>query len=162
MSKLHLMMGCPGSGKSTWLASHAEPYKDKIVSRDEIRFSLVNPDEEYFSKENQVFNEFVRTINDNLALGYNVFADATHLNSASRLKLLRKITAEVDEIDVIWIKVPLKVALERNELREGRSYVPPTVIKNMFNSLQMPDFNEGIDKVYIVEEGLPIEVIERG
>ena len=52
MRNLFVMVGVPGSGKSTFLKENFEGKGNvKIVSRDAIRFSFVKPDEPYFSKE---------------------------------------------------------------------------------------------------------------
>ena len=51
MKKVWLMCGIPASGKSTWAREHQEMFGGVIVSRDEIRFSIVKDDEEYFSHE---------------------------------------------------------------------------------------------------------------
>ena len=70
MSKLYIMMGIPGSGKSTW-CRHNIKDTDAYVSRDKIRFGLVNPNEPYFSKENQVYQEFINTIERKLVKSGN-------------------------------------------------------------------------------------------
>lgn len=162
MAKLFLMMGIPGSGKSTWCKNHISPL-ERYVSRDEIRFSLVSEKEEYFSKENQVYKHFIKQIDGYIKRDYDVFADATHLNSASRNKLLRSISTSPDEINIIWIKTSLEEALKRNENRKGtRSYVPRSVIRRMCNQIETPSFEEGIDKIYIIEDNKPIILKERG
>lgn len=156
--KLYLLMGAPGSGKSTWIKNHLS-LTDKYVSRDEIRFSMVSETEDYFSKEKEVFKEYVKRINEGLQ-NYDVFADATHLNAASRNKLLRAITTKVDTIEIIWIKTPLDMAIERNERRKGtRAYVPVEVIRRMYNQIEKPEFEEGFDKIYIVEPNKAIQII---
>lgn len=161
MAKLFLMMGVPGSGKTTWCKAHLKD-NDCYVSRDDIRFSMVSEDEDYFSKEKQVFRKYTATINTNLKLGYNVFADATHLNPASRNKLLRNIDAPVESIGIIWVKVPLETAMARNAMREGRAFVPPEQIVKMFKQVEEPTFEEGFEQIYIVEDGKPLQVRERG
>ena len=65
----------------------------------------------------------------------NVYADATHLNKASREKVLNKIKILPESINVLYIKTPLELCIERNEKRDGRARVPKEVIKNMYNSL---------------------------
>lgn len=150
MSKLFLMSGAPGSGKSYW-ATHHLSKNDKYISRDEIRFSFLQDKDDYFSKENEVFDEFIKQINEALKTYDNVFADATHLNFASRNKTLSRITTSASEVNVVFLDTPLEVCLERNSHRTGRKYVPEKVIKNMFSSIKMPEKEEGIQKVYIVK-----------
>lgn len=154
-------MGIPGSGKTTWIHNHLDEHT-VWVSRDDVRFSMVAENEEYFSKEKQVFKEYVRRINNALENGYNVFADATHLNKASRNKLLTAINPELNiEVDVIWIKTPLENCIRQNSNREGtRSFVPISVICRMNSQIEAPEFEEGIKKIYIVEEGKPIQIKE--
>lgn len=159
--KLRLLMGAPGSGKSTFIKNHLA-LTDKYVSRDEIRFSMVSETEEYFSKEKEVFKEYVKRINEGLQ-NYDVFADATHITVASRNKLLRAITTKPTSIEVIWIKTPLDMALERNEMRKGtRAYVPVSAIRRMYHQTEKPEFEEGFSKIYIVEPNQKIKVLERG
>lgn len=116
MGKLFILMGVPGSGKSTWCKNHIT--NETYISRDEIRFSLISENDEYFSKEDIVFNTFVEKINKALNDGTDVFADATHLNRVSRNKLIKQIQAPVEEIDVIWTKTLLKRRFE--EIAKGR------------------------------------------
>ncbi len=162
MSRLHLMMGTPGSGKSTWIKNHMDASKEVWMSRDEVRFSMVAEDEEYFSKEKAVFKEYVRRINEALDNGLDVFADATHLNKASRNKLLRAINPQVaPQVDVIWIKTPLDECFKRNDNRTGtRSFVPKSAIRRMFYQIEKPEFEEGFDTIYIVEDGQPIQILK--
>jgi predicted kinase len=153
-----MLMGCPGAGKSTWTRNHINIETDKYISRDEIRFSMVSEDEEYFSKEKQVYTEYIRQINENLKAGYNVFADATHLNRSSRNKLLRNITVKSNSIEVIWIKTPLEACINRNKNRAGtRSYVPENQLRRMHGNIEAPDFDEGFNKIYIIEDNKPIQ-----
>ena len=126
-SKLYLLMGAPGSGKSTYLKNRFSQLPTAVISRDAIRFSLVKEDEEYFSKEKEVYTEFINQIKEALNFNSEVFADATHLNEISRAKTLRSLGESLKdvEVNVIWVRVPVQVAIKRNENRIGtRAYVP--------------------------------------
>lgn len=152
------MCGAPGLGKSTWIKNHIKSFGDKyrIVSRDAIRFSLVNEDEEYFSHEDEVWNIFIHNIKEGLLNNETVIADATHLNFWSRNKLFTALgnVLKNAKVSAVVIKGSLKKALDQNENRKGtRSYVPKDVITRMYKSFSMPDFNEGFDKIYIVTNG---------
>lgn len=156
--QLFLMMGAPGSGKSTWLKKNAIKVDDIVVSRDAIRFAFLKDGEDYFAHENEVYNDFVNIICN--ALKDNnirrVFADASHLNQKSRNKILNSIKSKIDltdiDINVIWLKTTLQTCIDRNSLRNGRANVPVGTIESMWKSQSMPKAIEGINKVYIVNE----------
>ena len=154
MANLILMMGVPGSGKSTLAKKLFSKEQDIYVSRDEIRQSIVSPEAEYFSKEKEVFAEFVRQVQagiDNKEKRF-VVADATHLNPASRLKLLDRLNRDLIDTHIIFMKVPLKVAIKRNAKRTGRECVPENTIKSMYNSIAAPIKRENIKYIWVANE----------
>lgn len=151
MSKLIMMVGVPGSGKSTWIQNNKED-TDIVISRDAIRFSMLKDGEEYFSHEGDVFTEFVWQIATALAGGHTVIADATHLNKSSRAKVLNKVRKLADEIEAIVIDVDLITALERNDMREGRALVPRGVIRRMYIQMEMPEESEGFNKITFIRK----------
>lgn len=154
MATLYMMMGAPGSGKSSWVEAHLNPLQATWVSRDAIRFTMVKEEEEYFSKEKEVFAEYVRRINALLEDDYNVIADATHLTAASRNKLISKISAPNVSLCAVWINTPLETCIERNENRKGtRSYVPVDVIQKMYKYFEKPTTEEGFNSIYIKQDG---------
>lgn len=144
MSELLIMIGLPGAGKSTWCKENIKSPSKKYVSRNEIRFSLLEDGDEYFSKEKEVCEKFYGTITQYLKEGYDVVADATHLNAASRKKLIYNIDGYT-KVMGMFIDTPLKECLENNEKRKGtRSYVPRSVIRRMATQLSFP----GVDEPY--------------
>lgn len=152
MASLVLMMGVPGSGKTTYAKKFIGD-NDIYVSRDEIRFELVAEDEPYFSKEDEVLKTFISKVDEGITKAKRyVVADATHLNAGSRAKLLKNLHNKPDNIYVLYVAVPLEVALERNAQRSGRALVPETSIRNMFQSLSLPKKEEGIDVVLLLDE----------
>ena len=151
MSKLVIMCGVPGSGKSTWVRNN---FPDIIpVSRDAIRFEILDErGGDYFAYENEVFDKFIYQIIDSLAVDEITIADATHLNKKSRAKVLNKVCKFADEIECVWLDTELDTAIERNELREGRARVPRGVIRRMYFSMEEPQLEEGFDKITIIRE----------
>ncbi len=149
MGNLYLMCGCPGAGKSTFLKNKVK--KDEnlvIVSRDKIRFSIVKPNEEYFSHEDEVLKEFWKQINTALAENKDVLVDQTSLTPKSRKYLLDHVTGYT-YANIIWINEDLKTCLERNEKRKGtRSYVPRGTIRRMYFQFVEPSLSEGFDYIF--------------
>ena len=164
MNNLYILCGIPGCGKSTWVknrmaenTSSTDP-KWEYVSRDEVRFSMVKEEDDYFSKEKQVFNEFVKRICEKLddAWVTNVIADATHLNEVSRNKLINSIRRQRPNkplnITMVYFDVPIEVCKFRNAKRQGRARVPDNIIEKMNVQLEFPKLREGLNHIEIVRE----------
>lgn len=136
MSKLLLLCGIPGSGKSTWVSKFICENNAVVVSRDAIRFALLHEGEDYFAHEKEVTECFYKMVYKFLETGqYDyVIADATHNTPRSRADALRGIGAhmiEGVEIIPVYFNVPVEVCKFRNSLREGRARVPDEVIDRM-------------------------------
>ena len=164
MNNLYILCGIPGCGKSTWVKNRmaentsTDP-KWECVSRDEVRFSIIKEEDDYFSKEKQVFNEFVKRICEKLddAWVANVIADATHLNEVSRNKLINAIRRSRHKdkplhITMVYFDIPLEVCKFRNNKRIGRMRVPDDVMDKMYRSLEFPQLREGLERIEIVRD----------
>lgn len=110
----------------------------KYVSRDEVRFALLQDNDTYFANEKTVYKNFINTIQKYLDEGYSVIADATHINWASRHKLLNALCLTDVEVKVFMMKTNLAICIQRNDMRKGRENVPNEVIVNMHNRMQHP------------------------
>ena len=159
VKELYIMCGPAGSGKSTYAHEYAERGHSAIISRDAVRFSMVGPDEAYFSKEDAVYAEFCRQIDEALDLPWvqEVWADATHLTKNARKKLLNtlKHTQEDMAIYVVVVLPDVETCIKQNSFRTGRENVPETVIRNMHASYQDP-WDDGIEynEVYEFHNGI--------
>ena len=146
MPTLYILCGVPGCGKSTFATKITTHYYEKdirYVSRDDIRFSILKDGEEYFSHEKEVFKKFANTITQILVDGFDVIADATHLNKFSRAKLLNAIGDNVAyKVIFIYFDTPLRECFRRNSLREQNKIVPEDVICKMWNSFEVPSIYE--------------------
>jgi predicted kinase len=136
MSKLLLLCGVPGSGKSTWAKDFIANNDAILISRDSIRFSLLKEGEDYFSHETEVTECFYNMVHKVLeAKVYDyVIADATHNTGRSRSNALMGIEPhmiEGVEIIPVYFNIPIEICKERNAQREGRARVPDEVIDRM-------------------------------
>lgn len=147
---LYVMCGMPGSGKSYFAEEITKAVQTKLISRDEIRFSMLKENDEYFAKENLVFSRFMELINKALKNDYSVIADATHLTPGSRRKLLSNLTVAPSSIVCFYFDLPFDVCLSRNETRSGRKFVPKDVMESMYKNFKIPTYSEGFDYIYKV------------
>lgn len=153
--ELIMLVGIAGSGKSTWAKQKEREYLEDgystvIISRDAIRFDMLKDGEDYFDRENEVFNEFIRQINLSLEMGINkVFVDATHLTEKARAKVLRRLVHDsATSLTFVTIDCPSSVAIKQNNERSGLAKVPERVIKQMYASLTYPSSYELPDDQY--------------
>ena len=113
------MCGIPGVGKSTWLKNNKNFFTDidsiDVISRDKIRFALLDEGEDYFSKEDDVWKNYVKEAKRSLKENYITILDATHLSIASRKKILKAL-GDLSNIDVYAVVcvANLETALKRN------------------------------------------------
>ena len=171
MSKLTIMRGVSGSGKSTWAESQPNAL---VVSRDRIRAAMFGSnDQDYYQCDKDVLRakeDLVTSIQDasiasGLRAGMHVIVDNTNV----RPKYIKSI---VDigfkagaEVEVKVIDVPVSVALQRNAARKaaGGRLVPEKVIREQHeaprNSRDWKPEAPPLPKPYEGTPGKPITVL---
>lgn len=151
--KLYVLVGLPGSGKSTYAKKleSESVNRTKIVSTDAIREELACSEQEMF----RLFHERIRSY---LELGYDVIADATNITIKSRAAVL----ASVKEINCIKTALvfgtDFQVCLANNSKRDRK--VPEEAIYTMRSKFQIPFYEEGFDIIHIRNQAKNDEVIE--
>lgn len=150
---LIMMVGIPGSGKSTKAKEALVANPDwGYVSRDEVRYEYVSDQNHYFDHEKEVFKEFCLRVEKFLRAGKTVIADATFINQRSREWFIANLNVEPKEVIVIVMKTPFETCMARNATRKGITCVPDQSMYNMKNKFQIPNIavEKYINKVYMV------------
>lgn len=139
MRTLILLSAIPGSGKSTWAKQYAQEHPHTfIVSSDEIRFRLCGQGQD-FSKEKEVWEEFLKSING-YAEQYDdctVIADATNLKNDHRL-YYHRVTPSFDKHILVMFQIPFEVCLLQNRMRRKNAIVPDEAMYQMKEMFESP------------------------
>jgi predicted kinase len=158
MSRLILMIGIPGCGKSTLtqklLVKHP---KILLISTDKIRCQLFG-DEAIQGSWLQIWQEIKTLFQYAVTQKLTAIYDATNAQRRQRkdaIALAREIG--FNQIIGIWVNTPLSVCLERNQKRDRQ--VREEIIMGMYQQLTdaPPSKADGLDRVIILrskkEEG---------
>ncbi len=147
--KLIMMVGVPGSGKTT-VAKKVVDKGFHYLNADQIRAELYGSEGEQGDKE-QVFGIFFERLEEAMKQGLSIIIDNTNLNPRQREPILER-AKRYGYIDVqLWfLDVPLPHCLSRNQNRER--IVPDDIVTNMYNELNKngrPKRSEG--KIVIIK-----------
>jgi len=158
--KIYVLIGLPGSGKSTW--------RNKLLSSTDEDFAIVSSDDfidsmaekegktytEVFDKyigaaSKHIKDEFKKAVAQNKSIIY----DRTNMSQKSRRGILAQLPKYYEKIAVDFqvSDGELKRRLEAREEETGKG-IPAHVIKSMSSSYNAPTKAEGFDRVINVQQ----------
>ena len=145
MPSLLMLVGLPGSGKSTYIKKYFNQNL-RVHSSDAIREELSgNINNQDINKE--VFELLHKRVKEDLKNGINCVYDATNISWKKRKAFLESLKGiECWKICHV-IATPYEICLEQNRHRDR--VVPEDVIKRMYLNFDIPFYNEGWDDIEI-------------
>ena len=157
MPKLYMLIGVPGSGKSTWYSKFVTeatkgPHNLCYISTDMIIDLVARSQGKTYD---QVFHDNIKnaekmmyeSVMDAVQDGCDIVWDQTNLNRKSRAKKLIMIPDHYEKIAVYF---PTPDDLDQRLANRPGKTIPYHVMKSMLSSLEYPQHDEGFDVIYDV------------
>lgn len=142
--RIVLLVGLPGSGKSTYL----EKQGVTALSSDAVR-QLLADDPTDQTIHARVFATLRYLLRHRLLIGRPVtYIDATHLTPEERRPYIEIARTFGCDIEALFFDVPLEICRERNRLRHR--VVPDEAMAKMAAKLVPPAVEEGFARVTVV------------
>jgi predicted kinase len=140
--KAILFIGLQASGKSTF-------YQRKMSEYIHINLDTLHTR----NKEKQLLEECLRN-------GNSFVVDNTNPTAAEREKYIHAAKAHGFFVEGYYFQSILADCILRNRNREGKACVPDKAIAGTSNRLELPDLEEGFDRLYFVRmerDGFAVE-----
>lgn len=155
MPTLWMMIGVPGSGKSTWIANQNFDWNNTIViSTDVIIDQLAESANKTYS---EIFNDVIKSataeMNTNLKNAItdrlNIIWDQTNVTAKARRSKLSQIPRDYKKI-AVFFNTPAKDELARRLASRPGKTIPYNIITGMASQLEKPTTDEGFDEIIII------------
>ena len=151
MPKVYVLVGVPGSGKSTWIRDQDWALGLTIVSTDAFVEDYARAQGKTY---NQVFKEYMPTAVDLMTEqvvfarehGHTVIWDQTSTTVKSRKKKFRMLP-DYEHIAVVFKTPPADELAERLAGRVGKS-IPDHVMRSMIAGWEEPTEEEGYAEIW--------------
>lgn len=149
LKKAIVMIGVPGSGKTTKAVQFKKDLKDSgnevsYISSDDIRQEILG-DVNNQTQNEKVFNIVHHKIRESIKNEKTIIVDATNINIKSRKGILECFkNSEYEKIAYI-MNTPIEKCKENNCNRERQ--VPEYVIDRQVRKFEVPFYEEGFDTI---------------
>lgn len=137
MSELAILVGLPGSGKSSFYRAHLQD-THVLVSKD------LMPN----ARDRGALQSAL--VEKALAAGRSVAVDNTNPRRADRAPLVAAARAHGARVVAYVLATTVRECLARNHGREGKARVPPVAIHTAAKKMESPSLAEGLDAVLYV------------
>lgn len=149
MPTLYMLIGVPGSGKSTWLETREFNIKDSVVGTDFIIDEIAELYDMTYTEafpltiklaEHIMYQEIEKAVNSS----DNIYWDQTNISKKARAEKLAKIPSNYCKV-AVYFKTPDDLD-ERLASRPGKT-IPAHIIDSMVEMVEKPTLDEGFDEI---------------
>lgn len=146
MNRLVVMMGYPGSGKSTYAKNFKDDLNNCIyLSSDLIREELFGFRDQ--TRNDEVFKTLHQRIREYAHQGDCIY-DATSLTRKTRINIVNKFK-NLYELELIFVVRPIWEIIEANNTRTEVERLPQDQLIKMLTRFDLPTYDEGWDHINI-------------
>lgn len=155
MKKCTILVGVPGSGKSSYLNEKYWVDGGYVISTDNIIEDIAN---EYCMTYDDAFKDLIKfaekvffdKINTHLKYGDSVIIDRTNLSVKSRSRFFNLLKPHGYTFDAIVFPTPDKKEWDRRLASRIGKTIPKAILETMEKSFQMPTVEEGFTNITII------------
>jgi predicted kinase len=155
---LYMLIGVPGSGKSTWIASHDWDWNTTvIISTDDIIDRRAEQQGKTYidvfqSEIKSATAEMENHLQQAIKANKNIIWDQTNLTPKARRGKLAKIPNYYKKVAVLF-KTPSEQDLNNRLTKRATDtgkHIPRNILLGMISQLVPPSYNEGFDEIVSV------------
>lgn len=152
--KFMMFVGCSGSGKSTLARELVAKHENiLVISSDAILEDLAAAEQLSYQEAFALYKDHAQDVATQIAIngfenGLDVIWDQTNLPRALRAERLEMVPDSYEKIAVVFDAdyATLRHNLDAR-IEEGGHDVPDFVLRTQLVQFEMPDFDEGFDRI---------------
>jgi tRNA uridine 5-carbamoylmethylation protein Kti12 len=149
---LYMLVGLPGTGKSTWIMNYAQLDSNTVVLSSDyyvgtlasaVGMTYSEGFKQFISPATELLeDDLVYAVENNLS----IYWDQTNLTESVRAERLKKIPAHYRKVAIVF-NLPVQDGEWKRRLDRPGKVIPHTVIAEMMNSYREPTHSEGFDEI---------------
>jgi predicted kinase len=152
---MYMLIGVPGSGKSTWVANQNFDWnKTMVISSDAIIDRRAAEQGKTYSDVFQTeiksaTAEMNQNLRDAISNSMDIVWDQTNLTAKSRQGKLAQIPQNYQKV-AVFFPTPIEKELQRRLASRPGKTIPQNIVIGMMSQLQKPSETEGFDEIITV------------
>lgn len=154
--RLFMLVGAPGTGKSTWIATQPFDWSKTVVASSDGH--IERHAKQHNSTYSNVFQNYIgkatelmhADIADAIQKEYDIVWDQTNMAANARRSKLKKIPDNYEKYAVVFLPPKDEEHARRLANRPGK-HISPEVVASMISKFEMPSEKEGFDHIIVID-----------
>ena len=156
MPKAYILVGVPGSGKSTWIKNQAWAHDCVVASTDNYVEAFARSVNQTYSEVfDQVMKAAVKQMAEDVVnavdAGKDIIWDQTSTTVSTRAKKINMLDVHKYYKIAVRFKTPEESELKSRLASRGGKIIPWDVMERMIDGFEEPTLEEGFDEIWMAE-----------